>query len=930
MNAEQVFLAAVERRDPRERRAYLDEVLAADPELRDEVESLLRSHESAGSFLSRPAIDLPEVPRELLSGDVPDAGQMIGPYRVERLLGEGGMGIVLVASQEQPVRRRVALKLIRPGLSHQRVLDRFEAERQALALMDHPHIARILDAGVYAKRCQEPFLETVPDTFSQPYFVMELIEGLPITAYADQHRLTAQQRLELMIPVCEAVQHAHQKGIIHRDLKPSNVLVAEVDGRPVPKIIDFGVAKAIGHRLADLSIHTGFGQVVGTLEYMSPEQAGPNAQDIDTRTDIYALGVLLYELLTGSTPVNRKQLGEAAFAEVIRVIREVEPQKPSTRISSIDEAPSVAACRNTEPGRLSSFVRGDLDWIAMKALDKDRARRYQSAHELAEDLQRFLRSEPVLAGPPSATYRLRKFLRRNRVPAALAGLALLALVGGTVGTTIGMLRARDESRQKSAALEQVRTENAEKTRALAAEQAARTEADASTERAVLALQTLTDEAIDRLMASEPELSAANRDFLNQIVDQLGQFTQATDNSVKARVVQADGLNQIGNLKAQLGDYAGAIAAFRQSIAIWEPLCEERKDKPDYRRGMGDAWSNLGINLARDQQFEPSEQAHRKAIAIHDALAAELPDNRNYRKNSANVRNSFGVMLKDVQRNAETVEQYAEAIKIYEQVLADLPDDFPTLNDLSNVQNNYAIELFLAGKVDESIAAFEELIKVRQRLAGLPDADPGSRYLLAMTMFNLAMVLEEKGRADEAIPWLEKGDPVVAAVVADFPAVVEYRDGHANLLNLLATLYSAKKQNDAGIAVCERAVQLLGQLVREFPERADVAARQAQVYSLLAIARERNEDSAGCRDAFLAGLVAAKTATERQPDDADYQFQLANLHVFAATRLEKAGESAAAAEHWASARPVLESLLAKDPANQRAQKLLDTIPTEGDG
>jgi serine/threonine protein kinase len=309
------------------------------------------------------------------------------------------------------------------------VLARFEAERQALALMDHPNIAKVLDAGTTAGR---------------PFFVMELVKGVPITRYCDEHRLTPRQRLELFVPVCQAVQHAHQKGIIHRDIKPSNVLAALYDGKPVPKVIDFGVAKAVGQPLTERTLVTGFGAVVGTLEYMSPEQAELNQLDIDTRSDIYSLGVLLYELLTSTTPLDRKRLKEASLLEVLRLIREEEPPRPSTRLSTTDEMPKVAANRGLEPKKLSGLVRGELDWLVMKCLEKDRNRRYETANGLAADVQRYLADEPVLACPPSALYRVRKFARRHKGGLAAVGLvlAVLLLLGSGAGWVVRDRAAR--------------------------------------------------------------------------------------------------------------------------------------------------------------------------------------------------------------------------------------------------------------------------------------------------------------------------------------------------------------------------------------------------------------------------------------------------------------------------------------------------------
>jgi eukaryotic-like serine/threonine-protein kinase len=336
-----------------------------------------------------------------------------------------------MAQQQEPLKRVVALKLIKAGMDSKQVIARFEAERQALALLEHANIARVLDAGTTSA--------------GRPYFVMDLVKGVAITKYCDEHHLTPRQRLELFIPICQAVQHAHQKGIIHRDLKPSNVLVALYDGKPVPKVIDFGVAKAAGQPLTDKTLVTGFGAIIGTLEYMSPEQAEINQLDIDTRSDIYSLGVLLYELLAGSPPFTRKELEKAGMLEMLRVIREQEPTKPSAKLSTAEGLPTLAANRGTEPAKLTKLVRCELDWIVMKALEKDRNRRYETANGLAMDLQRYLADEPVQACPPSAVYRLKKFVRRNKGAVLAAALVLLTLLGGIAGTFFGLVRAEQRA-----------------------------------------------------------------------------------------------------------------------------------------------------------------------------------------------------------------------------------------------------------------------------------------------------------------------------------------------------------------------------------------------------------------------------------------------------------------------------------------------------
>ena len=423
-----VFLLAVETTDAAARAQILERECGADAELRQRVEALLAAHDASGGFLDRPPPSPVSTVDELPLREGP--GGHIGPYKLLQQIGEGGMGVVFLAEQLEPVQRKVALKVIKPGMDSHQVVARFEAERQALALMDHPNIAKVLDAGATDS--------------GRPYFVMELVKGLPITKYCDQERLTAQERLRLFVPVCQAVQHAHQKGIIHRDLKPSNILIGLYDGRPVPKVIDFGVAKATGIKLTERTLFTEVGHAIGTWEYMAPEQAELNNLDIDTRADIYALGATLYELLAGSPPFTRQQLRKAAFEEMLRLIREVEPPKPSARLSSSDELPSLATKRKLEPAKLSRLVRGDLDWIVMKCLEKDRHRRYETANGLARDLQHYLADEVVEARPPSVGYRLRKFVRRHKGQVLAGALLLALLLIGIAGTTAGLIHAEQQ------------------------------------------------------------------------------------------------------------------------------------------------------------------------------------------------------------------------------------------------------------------------------------------------------------------------------------------------------------------------------------------------------------------------------------------------------------------------------------------------------
>ena len=429
---------------------------------------------------------MPEV-KDTAAHDHESGTVIAGKYTLVEPIGEGGMGTVWRAKQTEPVKRFVAIKLIKAGMDSKQVLARFEAERQALALMDHPNIAKVLDGGVtdfLSGGCEPPVDRQTrgADTprSGMPYFVMELVKGIPITEYCDAHKLPPKARLELFVQVCQAIQHAHQKGIIHRDIKPSNVLVALYDDRPVVKVIDFGVAKATGGTLTEATIETGFGGLVGTPQYMSPEQATFNNLDIDTRSDVYALGVLLYELLAGSPPFSGEELKKKGLLEMLRVVREDEPPRPSTKLSTANALPSLSANRGTEPKKLTGILRNELDWIVMKSLEKDRTRRYETANGFAADVNRYLSGEPVLAHPPSMAYRVKKFVLRNRGQVIAASLVLFALLAGIAGTTVGLFEAKKQQRL-AVASQQAESERAEGER-LANRKAKASEAEAIRER----------------------------------------------------------------------------------------------------------------------------------------------------------------------------------------------------------------------------------------------------------------------------------------------------------------------------------------------------------------------------------------------------------------------------------------------------------------
>ncbi len=545
----------------------------------------------------------------------PEAGTVIaGKYKLTEKVGEGGMGSVWVANQTEPVKRKVAVKLIKAGMDSKQVLARFEAERQALAVMDHPNIAKVLDGGLHDGR---------------PYFVMELVKGVPITTFCDARKLTPQQRLELFVPVCQAIQHAHQKGVIHRDIKPSNVLVALYDDKPVPKVIDFGIAKATGAALTEHTLDTGIGAVVGTPAYMSPEQASLNNLDIDTRSDVYALGVLLYELLTGSPPFSGKELQKQGLLEMLRVVREEEPPRPSAKLSTADALPSLSANRGTEPKKLTGLLRNELDWIVMKALEKDRARRYDTANGFAADVTRYLSGEAVQAHPPSTAYRVKKFVRRNRVQVTAAGVVFVVLLAGMAGTTFGLLQAdekrRDAEQAREDEAEQRRVADAEKGKAVAAaeeERKAKREADAKRAEAEtnLGFATSSNAILGSVFAGLPAKYETAADLRDALKANLTKAIKELDGSaIGDPLVVARMQYTLGQALQGLGDYDQAVALYSKCRDT--RLARLGAVHPDTLSAVHQLAITLQMNGRHDQALALLEGAVK---ATQDELGGDHP------------------------------------------------------------------------------------------------------------------------------------------------------------------------------------------------------------------------------------------------------------------------------------------------------------------
>jgi serine/threonine protein kinase len=667
-----ILCQAVEIASPDERQRYLDQACGGDAELRRQVEELVRHHFEAGSFLEDPAGLLPT-----LSVPPPPEGPgtVIGPYKLLEQIGEGGMGVVYMAEQQKPVRRRVALKIIKPGMDSRAVIARFEAERQALALMDHPNIARILDAGVIGvetkesgDRRQESGKGSDPASLTpdpcpltpghgRPYFVMELVRGVPITEYCDKAKLNIAGRLHLFVTVCRAIQHAHQKGIIHRDIKPSNVLVTLHDGVPVPKVIDFGVAKATSQQLTERTLYTAFAEMIGTPLYMSPEQAEMSGLDIDTRTDVYSLGVLLYELLTGQTPFERDTLRKSGLDELRRLIREVEPPPPSSRLSTLNAAglSTTAIQRSTEPRKLRPLLRGELDWIVMKALEKDRNRRYESASAFAADVERYLKNEAVQACPPSTAYRFRKFLRRNKGPVVAATLVLVALIGGVIGTSWQASRAIAASEQSKK----------NETRALGEE--------AKAKQSAAEMKTVFDFFVSHVFHA-------------------------------VLPVEDGGL--------------GPTATLRAAIEAAEPVIDNAfRDQPLVEAAVRTAFAEVYCTL---YDCEPAVRHFERALALREPRLA--PNDFNLIKTKAGLAQAYWGVGRC----------YEKAVQLWQEIIASTTatlgaDNQETLQAMAYLARHH----FSAGKDEQALAVLEPMLEVVRTKYGPADPWTGSVIRMAV-------------------------------------------------------------------------------------------------------------------------------------------------------------------------------------------------------
>jgi serine/threonine protein kinase/Flp pilus assembly protein TadD len=810
-----IFGQAIEIEAAEARAAFLDQACGNDPQLRGELEKLVEDHFRAGKFLEKPALDLPppswkRQPRaedSVATLDEPITerpGTVIGPYKLLEQIGEGGFGVVFMAEQQEPIRRMTALKVLKPGMDTRQVIARFEAERQALALMDHPNIAKVLDAGQTSS--------------GRPYFVMDLVKGLPITEFCDQSRLTTNERLELFVSVCRAVQHAHQKGIIHRDIKPSNVLVTLHDGAPVPKIIDFGIAKALGRKLTDKTMYTGFAQLVGTPLYMSPEQAELSGLDIDTRTDIYSLGVLLYELLTGTTPFDKERLKDVGYDELRRIIREEEPPKPSTRISTMGQASTtISTQRKSDPKRLSQLFRGELDWIVMKALEKDRERRYETASAFAADVQHYLHDEAVQACPPTFGYTLRKFITRNRVQVVAGALVFGALVIGIAGTTFGLVRAEiargDEAEQRRLAEEKQQEAENEKTKA----QAEKKRAIEFRDRALAALRATTGEDIEKLIGGKKELGENERQYLEAITKRWQEFAKEEGTDELAQVTRGEGHHQVADLLHKLGRRDEARGEYEKARDIRLTLTRQFPEVSDHWPDLATTHNNLGVLLEDLGQWDDARGELEQARDIWRTLTTRFPNLPAPSESLADTHNNLGGLLNRLGRRNEARAEWEKSRDIQLQLTTQFPAVPSYLRGLAVTHNNLGQLLDDLGQGDDSRGQFEKAVPIWQKLTRRFPNDPAYQTGLVATHNNLGSLLVRLSRLDEAHDEYGKARELGLKLTMQFPNVPEY---HAHLAmtryNLGRVLALLGKWGEAR-AEYERSCEIRMKLTTQFPK-----------------------------------------------------------------------------------------------------------------
>lgn len=839
---------------------------------------------------------------EILSSqqNVTPATVIADRYQLLDKIGEGGMGEVWVAQQTQPVKRRVAVKLIRPGMGSKAFFARFEQERQALALMDHPNIAKVLDAGVASS--------------GAPYLVMEYVNGEQLTKFCDSARLSPKDRLELFVPICQAVQHAHQKGIVHRDLKPANILVALIDGKPVPKVIDFGVAKATGGKLTDQTLATDFGAVVGTLEYMAPEQAGRGNDDIDTRADIYSLGVILYELLTGLRPIDGERLRKAALSEMIRIIREDDPSRPSTRLSTNASLPSLAAMRQTEPNKLMAELRGELDWVVMKCLEKSRERRYETANGLARDIQRYLSREPVEARPPSTSYRLKKFLDRNRGSVIAASACLLLFVLGFIGTAFGLVESR-----RQAAIAKEKTLVAES--ALLSETQSRQAAEKANQQALTALESFTSSLMEDLLGAKEELSAIERSVLENAQRQWAVFAESKGTSNEARMVAAQGATNLAQIQYKLGLNSESEASDRKSLNIWESLSTENPDNIEYRRKVAQSHQNVGATLRLVGSREEAGQHFRSAAQIFKQLIASSPQNTRLQLSYANSCISSGNSARDFGRWEEAEKYYLAALDTQEKLQASADDKLEYVDEAVGTQLGLANLYKRSGKVAEAKGYYQKSIDDMTKLAkAFPDSR-GYRLKMANLQREFGSLLVEEEEDEAGADQLEQAVATLTSIAAEFPSVPAYRLDLCRAQRECAQALGYLKKSAEAEALFAQAIAVNQRLVTDQPTNLPYQTDYGIAYRMFAdflVDVDKVDESL---PAFAQAVQLLTTAYAQDRNITLTKRALCRCHEHRALTLDQLGKHTEAQADWDRVLELCEASMQHIHRCQRVDSLL---------
>jgi eukaryotic-like serine/threonine-protein kinase len=774
-----------------------------------------------------------------------------GRYRLVSLIGEGGMGSVWVAEQKEPVRRRVALKLVKPGMDSRQVLHRFESERQALAAMDHPNIARILDGGLTEHH--------------HPFFAMELVNGASLTRFCDEARLGISDRLELFTQIAQAIQHAHHKGILHRDLKPSNILVTVIDGKPVPKVIDFGLAKVLGSQVRPDSMVTGFGAVVGTLEYMAPEQAGFSGQDVDTRADIYSLGVILYELLTGLRPFDPDRLASAAFDEMVKIIREEDPMRPSVRLASSESATASAQLRQIEPARLSGILRNELDWIVMKALEKDRNRRYETANSLAEDVRHYLSGEPVLAHPPTVMYRLRKFTRRHRIRVMIGCLVVFAFLCGIGGLVVGLLEAK---RQEGIAVREAR----EKGKALHAEQAARKAEGVAREHALTALRAMTDEFIQGELARESRMSRKERSYLRNIIRQFDAFASFSADDAENESIRAEGRYRVGIIYAYLGEHREAEIELRTALDTWNRLVQQLPDKVEYARWQARAQYAMAGSMIELGWIDDARKNLDLAYQYWEGISERSPSEANL-SSLANCGRRIGQLLNKTGRFREAETVLRETVEIWREIARRFPKP-DNRQTLASTLNSLAGACSKNGKEDEASKLREESMSIRKQVARRYSARPDFAYGLTRSYGSAGSSAMRDGDLEEAASAYQEATRILRELCQQYPSKPLYEEALADALKNMAQVFEKQGRGRDSFATLTEAIDIRQRLVSQFPEQPE---KQTDLASL------QNSLGNTCRDlnmleeaesVWRRSIELREIQAEKFPDNLDNRTEMA--------------------------------------------------------